>query len=110
MHNLKKRAGVLKKRSESEEEYRKILAEDLTKLQNELAQNSVPSPRVFAYPFGNVNNLAKEVIESFGFKITLSSQEGMNYIDSPADLLNMRRYNRAGRGDSESFIKKLELE
>jgi peptidoglycan/xylan/chitin deacetylase (PgdA/CDA1 family) len=107
MHKDGARKGSLRKRDEDTATYQKILAEDLTKLQNMLAEKCDLKPEVFAYPYGFIDKDSLEVIRALGFKISLSCEERINIISrDPECLYCLGRYNRPGHMNTEAFMKK----
>ncbi|MDR1101307.1 MAG: polysaccharide deacetylase family protein [Clostridiales bacterium] len=108
LHNTKKRNGILRKRAETAEEYKQMLTDDISRLQNLLVEKVGATSVSFAYPFGCINKESKAIIEGMGFSITFGCQEGINYIvaNDPACLLTMKRYNRSGKRNTESIFKK----
>jgi len=107
MHDLKKRNGCMKKLSETDEEYTKILTENLTKLQLALQEKTGIVPDFFAYPFGAISKESVPIIKSLGFKAALTCSEGINYITKDTDLYKLKRFNRPSGSKTEDFMKKI---
>lgn len=102
----KGRNGTKKKRNESNEEYTKILTDDLKKLQDEFKTNTGYIPNTFTYPFGSVSNASFEIIKELGFKASLSCESGMNKIShDPECLFMLKRYLRTPSKSAESILK-----
>ncbi len=95
MHNMNNRKGVLKRKGENEEIYKNTLISDIEKLQDTLQQKCGVTPVVFTYPYGAVNDRAKNIVKELGFKVTLGCQEGINFISNPESLRDIKRYNRS---------------
>ncbi len=101
----KGRNGTKKKRGESEQQYRKILSEDLGKLQDEFKSNTGYTPSTFTYPFGSVSNASFEIIKELGFKASLSCESGMNKVSrDPECLYMMKRYLRTPNKSAETIL------
>lgn len=95
LHDLKKRKGILKQKAETDQEYEKMLRNDIDKNQKLLELNCGITPIAFTCPFGAVNEKALNIIKSMGFKVTYGCEEGINYITrDPECLYELKRYNR----------------
>ena len=102
------RKGSMKKRGESIEEYKKVLSEDIGRLQKEFQDNCYYTPNTFIYPFGAVSSASIDIIKELGFKASLSVAAGMNYITKdPECLYLLKRYNREGHLNTEKFFNKI---
>ncbi len=100
------RNGSKKKRGESTEEYKKVLVEDLTKLQNEFEERCGYVPTTYTYPFGSVSNDSFDIIKEMGFKASLSCESGMNHITRDGeDLYMMKRYLRTPQKSAAEILK-----
>ena len=110
LHSLDKgRKGAKKKNGESEEEYKKFLTEDISKLQNLLSENCGFTPTAFVYPFGAISDASEDIIKELGFKASFTCLQQINKIDDKDDLYLLNRYLRSGQ-DSETFFKSLDLD
>ncbi len=109
MHSFKgDRKGCSKNPDENEEEYRRILTEDLSRLQSEIHEHTNTLPAVFAYPFGFISSESLPVIRELGFAVTLTCSERPNYITrNPECLYGINRYNRSGFYSTEEFMNKI---
>ena len=106
-NNTHGRIGAKKKKGESDEEYKKILEEDINKLQNEFKENTGYTPTCFTYPFGGISNSSIEIIKELGFKASLSCEEGINKITkNPNSLYLLKRYNRPSFISTYNFFQK----
>ena len=95
LHDLNKRKGILKQKTESDEQYEKMLKSDIDKNQKLLELNCGITPVAFTCPFGAVNERALNIIKDMGFKVTYGCEEGVNYITrNPECLYELKRYNR----------------
>lgn len=109
LHSTKNgRNGCMKKQNESLESYKKILSEDLLKLQKEFEENTSYTPNTFTYPFGAISSDSTDIIKELGFKASLSCCEGVNIISKNPDCLyGLKRYNRSGTISTQSFFNKI---
>lgn len=98
----------MKKRRESVEEYAEVLKEDLGKLQKEFQDNCYYTPNTYTYPFGAISKQSIDILKEMGFRASLTSRAGMNYITKDKNsLFSLKRYNREGKYTSEKFFKKI---
>lgn len=106
-NNTHGRIGAKKKKGESDDNYKKILEEDINKLQNEFKENTGYLPTCFTYPFGGISNSSIDIIKELGFKASLSCEEGINKITkNPNSLYLLKRYNRPSYVSTYSIFKK----
>ncbi|MCL2354736.1 MAG: polysaccharide deacetylase family protein [Oscillospiraceae bacterium] len=102
------RKGARRKRGESLEDYRKVLEEDLMKLQRAFQENTHFTPTTFTYPYGALSPESTDILIELGFQASLSAEEGMNFITrDPNGLFRLRRYNRSGRTSTERFFSRI---
>ncbi len=105
MHAWGGRLGSMRKMFESEEDYKKSLWDDVTKLQNALAERCGVLPVTFAYPYGLTSPGSEDVLKEMGFCATLVCRESPNYIArDPDELYRLNRYNRDGGMSTEAFM------
>ncbi|MDE6781247.1 MAG: polysaccharide deacetylase family protein [Ruminococcus sp.] len=109
MHSFKGiRQGCSINDGETEEQYRALLMEDLSRMQNEIHRNTGKLPIVFAYPFGFRSPESTPVIRELGFTITLTCTEKPNYISrDPNCLYGLNRYNRSGFYSTSEFMNRI---
>lgn len=90
LHTLDKgRNGSKKKKGESKEAYRKMLSEDLEKLQTEFKSNTGIELTTYTYPFGSVSSDSYDIIKDLGFKCSLSCESGVNTVTKDPECLYM---------------------
>lgn len=105
LHDLKKRKGILKQKTETEQEYEKMVRNDIDKNQKLLELNCGITPKAFTCPFGAVNEKALNIIKSMGFKVTYGCEEGVNYITRESECLyELKRYNRTKNFDITQIL------
>lgn len=108
LHKIKgARFGVKKYKHESVVDYSNMLKADLQKCQNALINNIGVEPKVFCYPFGAYNDIAKEVIIQMGFDCALICTEGINNLDDNLDLYELKRFNRDNTKPTKEFFNKI---
>lgn len=109
LHNItKNRKGCMKMKGEGLESYKKVLSEDLSRLQKDFNENTNYIPNTFTYPFGAISNDSIDIIKELGFKASLSCDEGINLISkSPDCLYQLKRYNRPNNISTYNFFNKI---
>lgn len=108
MHNFKPRFGIKRKDDEDIESYKKALEDDIMKLENKLKNDCGFSTDVFAYPFGVYSKESEEILKNLGFKAFLTCNEGINKVtfNDKSALSHLKRINRTGKLDTETFFQK----
>ena len=102
------RNGTKKIKGETDEHYKNILEEDITKLQKEFEEYTGYIPKCFTYPFGGISNSSIDIIKELGFKASLSCEQGINKITkNPNSLYLLKRYNRPSYISTYKFFQKL---
>ena len=100
------RKGLRKKKGESEETYRKVLSDDLLLLQERCRDHLGKEPRALVYPYGFYSGESETLAEAFGFSVTVTCEEGVNFISNRKSLKKLKRYNRPHGADPDEFFKK----
>ena len=108
MHNLKKRHGIKKLESESTEQYKNFLCEDILNTQKLLEDKVNYIPYIYTYPFGYHSSFTDNIIKELKFSASFICEEKINYIGKTSSLFNLCRFNRAGNTNFKSFFKKIE--
>lgn len=109
MHTLTPRKGVSKKQSESMENYKKAITDDITKAQNYLENATGKKPNCFVYPFGAKSENTEEIIRELGFVCTLTCTEEPNVITRDKEsLFELGRYRRDGKESMENLLRRIE--
>ena len=106
LHALGTRRGCKIRKGESPEQYKSLLKDDLTRLQNALSENCGVAPRVFAYPFGECCDESREVLSELGFSAAYNCREKVNTVRRDTDLYRLCRINRAGHLSTAEFMSK----
>lgn len=102
------RKGCGKKCREAIESYRKVLEEDVGKLQKEILDYTGSAPNTFTYPYGYICPESMDFIKELGFQAILTCTEHLNTIEYGSDwLYDLGRYNRPHGKSSEEFFKKI---
>lgn len=101
------RLGVKKLPGETNQQYRTMLIEDLTKAQTEIEAHVGIKPIAFVYPFGAVSKSTPELVKEMGFSITLTCEEKVSRVTrDPQSLYGLGRYLRPSGGTSQEFFEK----
>ena len=96
-----------KKSTETDEEYKKALYDDLMRAHTLITDNFGVPPLALSMPFGSYGSGLDEVLNLMGYKVTLSSEEGINAISKGCSLKNLKRYNRPNGMSSAEFYNKI---
>lgn len=107
MHDYAVRKGILRNKNEDKHHYKILLNEDILKMQERMKKYIGEEPACFTYPFGSVNEEAREIVESFGFEVTLGCEEGINKISRESSFKDLKRYNRHGAKTTSEFFEKI---
>lgn len=108
-NSIGSRKGMSKLKNEPTDEYKKILTNDLNRLQDLLYKKCGIKPTAVAYPYGAFNKETLETVKSCGFKCTFTCEEKISTVISgnPDSLYNLGRFNRESGISTEKFFKKL---
>lgn len=106
MHKLTGRKGCSKTKNETSAHYRKIFYDDASKMQNLIHDYTGISAECFTYPFGCFCKESEEEIKKLGFKLSLTCNEGMNYISENSSLFKLNRYNRPHKKSAQQILEK----
>ena len=108
MHELKGRKGVSKNQNETIDEYLSAIKQDFNK-NHKYITKYCKEPVTFAYPYGIYNKYTEQVLKDMGYKITLTCNEGINYVTNEDSLRLLKRFNRDGKMSSMEFMKKYKI-
>lgn len=98
------RDGVTKNFFESEATYFASVREDIASLEESLKLNCNYENDVFCYPYGFYDSLSEATISSLGYKVTLTTDEGINYIKPGDELIGLKRINVEMCTDIKNYL------
>ena len=106
MHAYKPRFGIKRKKSESSDDYKNAITEDLTRLEKALIEKSGVIPVSFAYPFGAYDEESEAIVRSLGYDAIFTCYERINRLSKgdPAKLSRLWRINREGTLSTAAFL------
>ena len=108
LHKLKseggKRNGMTKNFFESDADYSAIVREDSKNLEETLKLNCNYESNIFCYPYGFYDKLSEATISSLGYKVTLTTDEGINHIKPGDDLIGLKRINVTMYTDISEYL------
>ena len=111
MHTTNKkgrRNGAKKLKGESHEEYQAALTKDLTKMQQEILDNTGIKSQAFTFPFGAVSNDSIDILKGIGFKAALTCEEKTNKITHDTECLyHLNRFIRPHNISTEKLFSKI---
>ena len=59
---------------------------------------------IFCYPYGFYDELSEATISSLGYKVTLTTEEGINYLEPGDDLIGLKRINVTMETDIKEYL------
>lgn len=107
LHSLSGRRGMGKIYGESEEEYKKLIYNDIEKFNADFKRITGGKTEIIAYPYGIKNETLKNIVRENDFKITLTCREEINRISVGGNLEELGRFNRPYGKSSKSFFEKI---
>ncbi len=107
LHSLSGRRGMGKNYGESEEEYKKLIYNDIEKFNSNFKRITGKNADIIAYPYGIKNETLKAIVREKGFKITFTCREEVNKISVGSNLEELGRFNRPYGKSSKSFFEKI---
>lgn len=107
LHSLSERRGMGKLYGESDENYKKIIEEDINKFNKKFENLIGTVPNILAYPYGIRNDILFNFAKQSGFSVTLTCRETVNKITVGGDLYELGRYNRPYGKTSKEFFDKI---
>ena len=107
LHSLSGRRGMGKIYGESEEDYKKLIYNDIEKFNAVFERITGESPKIIAYPYGIKNETLKSISKEKGFEIALTCREEVNKISVGSSLDELGRFNRPYGKSSKSFFEKI---
>ncbi len=107
LHSLSGRRGMGKLYGETNEDYEKLIRNDIDRFNNKLTALTGTTLKIFAYPYGIRNDILLSILKENGFRITLTCRESTNKITVGSDLYELGRFNRPYGKSSEMFFKEI---
>lgn len=106
--NKTSRMGCRKLKNESNEKYKKVLTEDLTKMQDRVTEKTGDTPTAFTYPFGAISKESLEIVKALGFKVSFFCEGRKNTITKdPECLYGLCRFIRPNSISSTEYFSKI---
>jgi peptidoglycan/xylan/chitin deacetylase (PgdA/CDA1 family) len=108
-YDVHKPGGSGRRGGETAQAYRERFKKDIQQLQTRCKEELGCAPDTFTYPLGIMSDGSREVLESLGFKATLSCTEGMNYITQgdPDGLFKLKRDIRPSGRTIEQVLARM---
>ena len=100
---------MLKREDETISLYKRRFKSDIKKLSRQIEKKCGVNEKVFCYPYGMYNKRSEKILEDMGYRITLTTEEGINYIEEDSSLKKLKRINISMDTDMESMINNWEL-
>ena len=107
LHTTSGRFGTLKMSGETNENYQKMLYEDLKKADDIITEATGEKPAALVYPYGMISPESYDVAQALGYNILFSCTEGINRIYPNDNRYLLKRYNRPSGITSEVFFSRI---
>ena len=107
LHSLSKRRGMGRLYGESDEDYARLIAEDIQSFTTLFKKLTNKSPVIAAYPYGIRNDTLQGILEANKFTVTLTCRESTNTLNVGGDLLELGRFNRPYRTSTATFFENI---
>ncbi len=103
------RVGVLQLEGETTGQYAKALKEDWLQMSKLIEENTGQEVTVMTYPFGSYSHLSEQIVKDLGFRASLTTESGVNYLvkGNPESLYALKRVNGSPGVPSDALVKKL---
>lgn len=107
LHDISSRVGIKRKEGENEDEYIKVIKDDLTKSINELHDSVGNKQFVFTYPYGAYDYLTEKIVKELGFEITVTTDPGINHIvrGKNESLYKLKRFDIKNDTNLKELLK-----
>ena len=102
------RYGLMSIIGETQEEYRSKLKADMYKNKRLIETNVGNNNVLFCYPYGLKNDITEDVCRELGFKITMTTRKGVNYIRPGSSLYSLNRitvYEKNTAQQLDAYVK-----
>jgi len=104
LHSLTCRKGLKNLENENIASYKKLLTDDLTKLDNRLNEMLGIKPTTVTFPYGAYSKHTLQIVKELGYSAALTCNEGINYINANTNLYLLKRYNRCPKRDLQKLF------
>ncbi len=107
LHSLSNRRGMGRLYGESDEDYAKLITEDIECFATLFKKLTNEAPFIAAYPYGIRNDKLQGILEASKFTVTLTCRESTNTLNVGGDLLELGRFNRPYRTSTTVFFENI---
>lgn len=105
LHQYTGRRGAARLPGESDAQYTQVLEADIQAMADLCTANGITLQPAFAYPYGQLEPLAEEILSRQGFAVTMTSEEHSNLVTQNPDSLHLLgRLNRSGHLSTEEVL------
>jgi peptidoglycan/xylan/chitin deacetylase (PgdA/CDA1 family) len=101
------RVGCGRKYKESDTDYKKLLTEDIGKMQTEIKSYTATDCKIFTYPYGKVSDGSREILEGMGFELFFTCNGKINTLTQGEGSVVLGRFNRPSGKTTREFMKGL---
>ncbi len=109
LHGQKGRMGSARRPNESAAEYEAVFSDDVGRLQSELSTHADIAPVTFAYPFGIIDPLSRQLLKAMGFAVSMTCAEHVSTVvrGDAESLWELGRYNRPSSISTDAFMTRV---
>ena len=109
MHGQKGRPGSARRLSESAADYEAAFLDDVGRLQSELSTHANIAPVTFAYPFGVIDPLSRQLLKEMGFAVSMTCTEHVSTVvrGDAESLWELGRSNRPSNISTDAFMARI---
>lgn len=109
LHDISIRKGLLQLETETNEEYTKMLNNDIYTSKNEIETNVGNSVFVLSYPYGLCDSVSLDILKKQNIKITVTTDEGISTVTKGDfdSLYNLQRINVTNELVGNNLLKKI---
>ncbi len=107
LHSLSNRRGMGQMQGEKDVLYQKVITEDIQLFKSYFKNITGQETNILAYPYGIKSNKLEEIVNDFGFSVTLTCRESVNELSHGSSLLNLGRFNRPYKESTENFFNRI---
>lgn len=103
------RNGMMQLDTESEEDYRQAIIEDLQANKQQIEKHIGNTVFNLTYPYGGYSALSEQIIADLGYEMTLTTVSGVNIITrgDERSLFGMKRINAGSEQTSQEIVEKM---
>ncbi len=107
LHSLSKRRGMGRIYGESDNDYEKLIYEDIELFNKFFLDLTNTKPTIAAYPYGIRNDKLQDLLKNNNFTVTLTCRESPDTLKVGDDLFELGRFNRPYSISTKTFFESI---